>query len=262
LIGSIRPLTARSVLATALLGANEPRLRVAELIAAASLFGIGPGATRTCLSRMAANGELTSDDGSYALSGHLVERRHRIDDAARHAESATRGWDGTWETTVVLLERRAAADRLELRKAAKALHLAEIREGVWTRPANLDRGRLPKSRAVLDAQCVHFWAAKSDIEVEDVRSLFAVDAWSRDAKRLIRAMEDELDVTRVDDEEVKATLSYQFALSIAVVRHLQLDALLPAAFLREDWPAATLRATYRRFDDAFQRHMKRARRER
>jgi len=120
LIGD-RPLSARSVLASALLGANEPHLTVGELVAMASLFGISPGAARTCLWRMVAGGELTSDEGSYALAGRLLERRQRVDEASRIDEGARR-WDGTWELAVVSLERRPAAERLELRKSATALH--------------------------------------------------------------------------------------------------------------------------------------------
>jgi len=247
-----RPLTARSVLASALLGADEPVLPVAGLIAAASLFGISAGAARTCLWRMVANGELTSDNGSYALAGRLLERRHRVDDAAHHEDTGR--WNGTWELAVVSLERRPAADRLELRTAATALHLAEIREGVWIRPDNLDPQRLPTSRAVLDAQCVHFHGADSDITVNATRSLFALDSWSDDARSLIVAMDDELDAARHDDDEI-AALTYQFTLSIDVVRHLQLDPLLPAPLIPRDWPAATLRSAYRRFDDSFKRHM-------
>ena len=148
LIGD-RPLSARSVLATALLGADQPHLTVGELVAIASLFGISDGAARTCLWRMVANGELTSEDGTYALAGGLLERRQRVDDASK-VEDAAMPWDGTWELAVVSLERRSAADRLALRKAATALHLAELREGVWIRPDNLDRHRLPTLRAVLD----------------------------------------------------------------------------------------------------------------
>jgi phenylacetic acid degradation operon negative regulatory protein len=246
-----RPLTARSVLASALLGADEPVLPVAGLIAAASLFGISAGAARTCLWRMVANGELTSDNGSYALAGRLLERRHRVDDAAHHEDTGR--WNGTWELAVVSLERRPAADRLELRTAAMALHLAEIREGVWIRPDNLDPQRLPTSRAVLDAQCVHFHGADSDLTVDAARSLFSLDSWSADARSLILAMDDELDAAPNGDEI--AALTYQFALAIAVVRHLQLDPLLPAALVPQDWPAATLRSGYRRFDDSFKRHM-------
>ncbi len=257
LIGD-RPLTARSVLASALLGADEPRLPVAVLVAAASLFGISAGAARTCLWRMVSDGELTTDDGMYALAGHLLERRHRVDDAARAGDATVRRWDGTWELAVVSLDRRPPADRLELRKAARALHLAEIREGVWIRPDNLDPARLPASRAVLDQQCVHFHGAASDVAAGTVRSLFELDQWARDAKRLTTAMERELDSAPGEGDDMTATLTYQFALSISVVRHLQLDPLLPATLLPQGWPASELRATYRRFDKAFKRRMNRA----
>src|SRR6476619_7068084 len=91
LIGD-RPLSARSVLASALLGADEPRLRVGVLVGVASLFGISGGAARTCLWRMVSAGELTSDDGVYALAGRLLERRQRVDVASRTAD--TQHWGG------------------------------------------------------------------------------------------------------------------------------------------------------------------------
>jgi phenylacetic acid degradation operon negative regulatory protein len=257
LIGE-RPLTARSVLASTLLGADEPRLPVAVLVAAASLFGISAGAARTCLWRMVSDGELISDDGMYALAGRLLERRHRVDDAARADDAVVGPWDRTWEIAVVSLERRPAADRLELRKAARALHLAEIREGVWIRPDNLAPDRLPTSRAVLDQQCVHFHSAASDIAPETVRTMFSLDRWAQDARRLTAAMGDELVSTAAELDDVSTTLTYQFALSISIVRHLQADPLLPAALLPERWPAKELRATYRRFDKAFKRRMNRA----
>ena len=94
LIGD-RQLSARSVLASALLGADHARLTVAELVAVASLFGISAGAARTCLWRMVSNGELTADDGSYALAGRLLERRERVDEASRIDAVAAHEWDGT-----------------------------------------------------------------------------------------------------------------------------------------------------------------------
>jgi phenylacetic acid degradation operon negative regulatory protein len=256
LIGS-RPLTARSVLASVLLGADEPRLPVALLVAAASLFGISTGAARTCLWRMVSDGELTTDNGCYSLAGHLLERRHRVDDAARADDATARRWDGSWELAVVSLERRPAADRLELRKAAQALHLAEIREGVWIRPDNLDPQRLPSSRAVLDQQCVHFHRAESDITVDTAKSLFSLDRWAHDATRLSAAMHDEVAAGPEQLDELIATLTYQFALSISVVRHLQLDPVLPATLLPKHWPAPELRTTYRHFDHTFKLRMNR-----
>ncbi|MGZ6779721.1 MAG: PaaX family transcriptional regulator C-terminal domain-containing protein, partial [Mycobacterium sp.] len=50
-LSGARPLSARSVLATALLGADQPRLKAAELVEMAALFGISDGAARTCLWR-------------------------------------------------------------------------------------------------------------------------------------------------------------------------------------------------------------------
>ena len=243
LIGD-RPLSARSVLATALLGADQPHLTVGELVAIASLFGISDGAARTCLWRMVSTGELASDDGTYALAGGLLERRQRVDEASRIDDQSAPPWDGTWELAVVSLERRSAADRLALRKAATALHLAELREGVWIRPDNLDRDRVPTLRAVLDRQCVHFHNAATDIPAETVRTLFSLDDWATDAQTLTLAIRDE-----VED------LAYQFGLSVAVVRHLQLDPLLPAELIPQEWPGQDLRSAYRRLNEKFKQRL-------
>jgi phenylacetic acid degradation operon negative regulatory protein len=251
LVARTRPLTARSVLASALLGAPRPRLPVADLVATAALFEISSGAVRTCLWRMVADGELTTDNSTYALAGHLLERRRRVEDAARPEHDRSRTWDGTWELAVVSLDRRPAPDRLALRRAATALHLAELREGVWTRPDNLPPDRLPGSRAVVDRQCVQFRDAACDITTPTVHTMFALDPWAHDARRLTTAMADELDLG-VDPAEPP---THQFLLSIAVVRHLQLDPVLPTALLPPDWPADDLRATYRRFDEAFNRRI-------
>jgi phenylacetic acid degradation operon negative regulatory protein len=252
LIGN-RPLSARSVLASALLGADQARLTVAELVGVASLFGISDGAARTCLWRMVSNGELTGDGGSYTLAGRLLERRQRVDEASRIDDPATRGWDGTWELAIVSLDRRSAADRLELRKAATALHLAELREGVWIRPDNLDPQRLPPSRAVVDQQCTHFHSAATDITADKMRSLFCLDEWADDARALIEAMDAALDPGNRDDSTESFT--YEFALSIAVVRRLQLDPLLPVELIGDHWPGHSLRSTYRRLDDAFKQRV-------
>jgi len=254
LIGS-RPLSARSVLASALLGSDQGRLTVAELVAVASQFGISAGATRTCLWRMVSNGELNGDEGSYALAGRLLERRERVDEASR-IDDAARGWDGTWELAVVSLERRSASDRVELRKAAVALHLAELREGVWIRPDNLDPQRFPTFREVLDQQCIHFHGAATDITADKVRSLFSLGEWADDAGVLIDAMDAALNGSKRD--ESTESFTYEFALSIAVVRHLQLDPLLPVEFTGDHWPGNALRGTYRRFDHAFKQRINRA----
>jgi phenylacetic acid degradation operon negative regulatory protein len=251
LVDLARPLTARSVLASALLGATEPSLPVGALVTTAGLFGISSGATRTCLWRMVANGELTAQDGTYHLAGPLLQRRQRVDDAARPAYVSAHPWDGTWELAVVATDGgRPALDRLELRRAAAALHLAELREGTWTRPDNLDPDRLPTARAVIAEQCVEFHHAATNLTEDDIVTLFDLQAWASRAHRLMTAIDDELDAGP-PRHEVTDVLTFRFLLSIAVIRHLQRDAHLPTLLLPSDWPADQLRAGYRRHDIAF-----------
>ena len=65
------------------------------------------------------------------------------------------------------------------------------------------------------------------------------------------AMREELDVEAVGADD----FTYQFALSVAVVRHLELDPLLPAELICKDWPGHALRSTYRRFDEVFKQRL-------
>ena len=62
--------------------------------------------------------------------------------------------------------------------------------------------------------------------------------------------------TSVDVEAVAADdFAYWFALSVVVVRHLQLDPLLPADFIPREWPGQDLRSAYRRFDEVFKHRL-------
>ncbi len=72
-----RALTARSVVASTLLGMTPPRLSSQLLVRSGELFGIAEGTTRVALSRMVAAGELEAVGGSYQLAGHLLTRQER-----------------------------------------------------------------------------------------------------------------------------------------------------------------------------------------
>ncbi|MBV8464068.1 MAG: hypothetical protein JO368_12285, partial [Acidimicrobiales bacterium] len=115
-----RPFTARSVLASALLGEDPPELPVAHLVELAGLFGISGNRARVALSRMVAAGEATTDGaGRYRLAGHLLGRQ------ARQLESRTGAaapWDGRWVFVVV----RAVGRSAEMRAARRA-RLAQAR---------------------------------------------------------------------------------------------------------------------------------------
>ncbi|MEZ5165995.1 MAG: hypothetical protein R2695_05705 [Acidimicrobiales bacterium] len=103
-------LSARSVVASTLLGTVPPRLPGRLLVAFAEEFDINPGTTRVALSRMVDQGELRRDDeGTYELAGPLLARRHRQDAGLA---PRTRRWAGLWDTLIV---RRGAGRRPTVR---------------------------------------------------------------------------------------------------------------------------------------------------
>ena len=86
----IEPFSARSVILSALLGLHPPVLPVQALIRLAERFDVRPGTTRTSLSRMVANGELTVTEGEYALAGRLLERQREQDEGRRNVGNPPR----------------------------------------------------------------------------------------------------------------------------------------------------------------------------
>lgn len=232
------------MIASTLLGVDPPRLPALALVRSGELFGLSEGATRTALSRMTSAGELEPDDGSYRLAGRLLERHARQRETR---EAVTTAWDGTWELHLVVAERRSAAQRARLRDAARRLRLAEVREGCWGRPANLDPGRAPAARAVVDAQCTTLRGSRPD-EPAALLEAFGPESWAATARSLLDAMaaaQPALD--RLDTEVLADT----FVLDAAVVRHLLADPVLPPELAPAGWPAQALREAFDRFDAGF-----------
>lgn len=235
----LRPLTARSVVASTLLGMRPPELTPQLLVRSGELFGIAEGTTRTALSRMLAARELVATDGRYRLAGHLLERQAR-QEASRHPRFRP-AWDGTWRTAVVTAEGRPAAERALLRAAMQRARLGELREGVWLRPGNL-----ADAEPAVDGVT---WLSSTPDEPTAVSArLWDLDGWRVHAERLRRAMAGVVDDLERGDEDA---LAPAFELSAAVLRHLQTDPLLPDELLPGGWPGAALRAEYDRYDAAF-----------
>jgi len=247
-----RPLTARSVLATALLGAPDGRLAVSHLLQAGRLLGIADGAVRTCLSRMVANGELRTADGVYELSGPLAERRHDVDGAVRPRPPDT-NWDGQWEVAVVRAGSRSATQRHELRAAAATLRLGALRDGCWARPSNLDHERHPGERSVIERQCVVFRGAIADVAPSDVEQTFGLTEWADGARRL----DEEIEATSAEviSHPEPAQMRDRFLLLIATARHLRADPMLPDPLLPNTWPGERLRAAYDRMAQTMRGHL-------
>ncbi|NVI86733.1 PaaX domain-containing protein, C- domain protein, partial [Actinomadura sp. BRA 177] len=177
----IRPLTARSVVLSTLLGVHPPRLPARYLVRVGDLFGIAEGTVRVALSRMVAAGDLVQSNGEYTLTDRLLDRQTRQDESRL---PSTRPWDGTWEIAVITAERRPAADRAALRQAMSALRLAELREGTWLRPANLTRTRPdPVVR-----QCTFLTGRPEEDPALLAATLWDLDAWTTKAEALRTAL--------------------------------------------------------------------------
>ena len=240
-----RSLTARSVLASTLLGTHPPRMPVSVLVRAGTLFGLGEGSVRTALSRMVAAGEATRTvDGRYELAGALVERQGR-QDASRGA--VTVEWSGRWRQGVVDVGGRSAADRGALRRAMQRLRLGELREGVWLRPDNLDANRLPADRDVA-AGFTRWFDVYPDDDAGLASLLWDLSAWADRATQLRRAMAELVGRLAAGDADA---LAAGFVLSAAVLRHFHADPLLPRELLERRWPGDALRADYERYDVAY-----------
>ena len=129
------PLTTRSIVLSLLLGSHPPVMPVSALVEFCGLFDVAPGTVRTALSRMVDRGELTTDDGRYALSGRLLTRQREQDSGRRRAPAE---WEGEWYVVIVTAERRTTTERRDFRARAIGSRLGELRPDIWMRPANIE----------------------------------------------------------------------------------------------------------------------------
>jgi phenylacetic acid degradation operon negative regulatory protein len=228
----LRPLTARSVILSVLLGSHPPLLPVRSLVRSATIFGINEGTTRVALSRLMADGDVVAEDGRYRLSDRLLARQVRQDEGRY---PATRPWRGGWEIALLDPAVTEPAQRAGVGAQLAALRLAELRPGAWMRPANLGR-HWP---VALDTPAWCFEAKTVPIGGDSralAERLWDLAGWAQRAEVLL-------------DAWAGANLpSRRFVLAAAMVRHLQSDPLLPRALLPTGWPGARLRAAYAAYE--------------
>jgi phenylacetic acid degradation operon negative regulatory protein len=241
----LRPLSARSVVASVLLGTHPPRLSAAALVELCGRFGIAGGTTRVALSRMVAAGELAADDGHYRLVGEgLLSRQRTQDDAL---DPPARGWNGRWRMAVVVSPGRAAAERVELRRALADARFAQWREGVWLRPDNLP----PPSAPLLREAPVRWLTVEPDGDAGALAAeLWDLPGWITRGDALLAAAPGEPgDLVAAAPDWAAAV----FAAAAAAIRLLRTDPLLPADLLPPGWPADRLRHRYALYLEAIQR---------
>ncbi len=236
-----RPLSARSVMASLLLGRRPPAAPVADLVRWCGLFGIAEGTARVALHRMVAKGEITAHDGVYQLAGHLVGRQSRQESSLT---PRVRTWRGEWTVAVVVAHRRDASTRAGLRDAMRRLHLAERREGVWLRPDNLALD-VPVS---VQRQCEWLHARPDDDPVALAGRLFHPERWARRAETLSRRLAATARELSPGGHEM---LADAFVAGAAALLHIGSDPLLPPPLLPPDWPGGALREQYAGYQRAF-----------
>lgn len=249
-----RPLTARSLIASLLLGMHPPRLSSARLVRWCELFGVSEGTARVALSRMVERGELEASDGVYELAGPVRARQEVQDWLLDATPLAPDGWNGTWLLAVVTAEERPAGDRAAFRAAAAAVRLGEVREGLWVRPANLPRSAAPSEAwRVVDAQCA-WWAGAPPGDGRPLAErLFHTQAWAERARLLTARLTDVTEALAASPDTPLAheALAEGFVAGAACLQHLRRDALLPADLVGPGWPAGDLRTVYRRYQDVY-----------
>jgi phenylacetic acid degradation operon negative regulatory protein len=238
----VRPLNARSLVLSVLLGLPEPRLPAAAIARLAELFGVAPGTMRTALSRMVASGELAAVNGAYELHGERLIARKAAQDIGRRPPGDT--WDGTWWLVTVLAPSRALAARRDFRASMANARMGELRPDTWLRPANL-AGPGP-----LDSTVVVRGPLEGTDEQALVARLWDLDAIGRRGGELLTALADgaaELASGR------HQSLPAATLLSATIVRHLRAEPLLPRQLTPPAWPINELRDRYADFDRAYGR---------
>jgi phenylacetic acid degradation operon negative regulatory protein len=228
-------MTARSVVLSVLLGAHPAWASAAELIRLTKDFGIKDATLRVALTRMVGAGDLIRSANGYRLSDRLLARQRRQDEAI---DPRMKPWRGFWTMLVITSVGIDARTRSAMRTTLQQQRFAELREGVWMRPDNLDS----EPDAVLDPDIrarLRVLTARDDEPADLARQLWDLPGWAHAGNELFDEM------ASADD------LPGRFMTAAAIVRHLLTDPVLPAELLPREWPGARLRAAYTDFAAEF-----------
>jgi len=104
---------------------------------------------------------------------------------------------------------------------------AELREGIWLRPDNVDIELTPD---VLDR--VRVLRSRDDDPAELAARLWDLPGWARIGRELLG------EIARASD------IPGRFVAAAGMVRHLLTDPVLPVELLPDDWPGDALRKAY------------------
>lgn len=225
------------MIASVLIGTHPPAMAVKALVRVGELFGIAEGTIRVALSRMAADGELLTENGQYRLGSRLEARQA---DQDRERWPRVVDWPGTWE---IVLGPGTNPERNGLSATLQARHLAPAGGRTWMRPANLSRspGLLwPAGCRRLEGRPTGEEVAEAASDASLVATLWDLEGWERLGDGLLSAYD------RASDPAAR------FVVAAAIIRHVRTDPLLPDSLVSARWPADRLRDTFGRFTEELQ----------
>lgn len=184
---------------------------------------------RVALTRGIAAGDLERTTRGYRIGPRLLARHNQ---QAEAVAPEAHPWDGAWETAIVVAPARPAGERVALRNLLTQHRLAELREGVWLRPANLRRAPSYDSHPDL-LVC----ESRHEEPAQLAEQLWSLTEWSDTGRQLIAELES------------TAQPAQRLTVAAALVRHLRTDPILPAAILPEEWTGDELRTVYAAYQD-------------
>ena len=241
-----RPLPARSIIASLLLGMHPPRQSSARLVRWCGWFGVTENAARVALSRMVERGELTLDGGWYELTGSVRQRQRRQDWALAPA-CATRGTGrGCWWSPAASHARRRPALVGERPAPWPASVSCATACGRW--PDNLPELASPADVWETVRAWATCWRGVPDV-APDLAASFGLDRWAARAELLDRRLSAAI-VSLVEDRSTDAIVD-GFVVGAAALAHLRTDPLLPEELLPAGWPGERLRRRYGAYQPAF-----------
>ncbi len=229
----IRPLDARSLALSVLLGSDPPLLPTRALVALAELFEIPSGTMRTALSRLVAGGEVQSVPGGYHLAGAQLERK-RSQDAARRPPLPA--WNGEWHVVLANPTARSQPDRRRFRTAMVNHRFGERRPDTWARPSNL---------AAPPADPDQEWICVTGPIVGCAPEQLVAELWDLPALRATASsIADDLEAATALDRADPSTIPPLFRSAAGAVRLLRSEPALPRQLTPPDWAVDTVRRRY------------------
>lgn len=246
-LARLRPLNARSIVLSVLLGMHPPQLSAARLVRLGALFDISSGAMRTALSRSVRTGELELESGRYRLVGALLGRQ-RAQDLGRSLATEAEGWNGDWSTVFAIESGRSLADRRAFRATMTNHRLGELRPTIWMRPAN--RIVVPDVDKTISTTGPLRGPTDNDL-VAQLWNLPAFDSVARDLLERCRQQ-----IATLDWETPDAIVP-SFELAATILRFLRREPLLPIELQPVGWPIDDLRTAYAELERCHQHAIRR-----